>query len=215
MPNAECRLTGQVCSSLTRIVVTRNRHDELVEALASTFSQVHVGDPFDDSTQMGPLAMRRQRDRVEGYIAKGIAEGAVLATGGGRPKHLDRGFFVEPTVFANVDNSSTIAREEIFGPVLSVIPAEDEEDAVAIANDTIYGLNASVFTNDVDRARHVARQLRSGTVGHNAFRMELSMAFGGFKQSGIGREGGREGLLPYLETKTVILEDVPTDYRTK
>ena len=215
LSNAECRLTGQVCSSLTRIVVTRKRHDELVEALASTFSQVQVGDPFDDNTQMGPLAMRRQRDRVEGYIAKGIEEGAVLATGGGRPKHLDRGFFVEPTVFANVDNSSTIAREEIFGPVLSVIPAEDEEDAVAIANDTIYGLNASVFTNDVDRARHVARQLRSGTVGHNAFRMELSMAFGGFKQSGIGREGGREGLLPYLETKAVILEDVPTDYRTK
>ncbi|GAA1218194.1 hypothetical protein GCM10009608_63980 [Pseudonocardia alaniniphila] len=215
LSSAECRLTGQVCASLTRIVVTRKRHGELVEALSSTFSQVQVGDPFDDSTQMGPLAMRRQRDRVEGYIAKGIEEGAVLATGGGRPEHLHRGFFVEPTVFANVDNSSTIAREEIFGPVLTVIPAEDEEDAVAIANDTIYGLNASVFTNDVDRARHVARQLRSGTVGHNAFRMELSIGFGGFKQSGIGREGGREGLLPYLESKTVILEDVPTDYRTK
>ena len=143
-----------------------------------------MGDPFDPQTQMGPLASRRQRDRVEGYIAKGLAEGATLAAGGGRPKHLDRGWYIEPTVFGNVDNSSTIAQEEIFGPVLSVIPADDEQDAIAIANDTIYGLNASVFTNDVDRARDVARQLRSGTVGHNAFRTDFTMAFGGFKQSG-------------------------------
>jgi aldehyde dehydrogenase (NAD+) len=210
---AECLLTGQVCSSLTRIVVTRRRHDELVEALAGAFSQVRVGDPFDPQTQMGPLAMSRQRDRVEGYIAKGLAEGATLATGGGRPKHLERGWFVEPTVFGNVDNSSTIAREEIFGPVLSVIPADDEDDAIAIANDTIYGLNASVFTNDVDRARQVAGKLRSGTVGHNGFRSDFGISFGGFKQSGIGREGGTEGLLPFLETKTVILDGRPSDYR--
>ncbi len=118
---AECFLSGQVCSSLTRIIVSRSRHDELVEALAGTFSQVKVGDPFDPQTQMGPLAMDRQRDRVEGYIAKGIAEGATLATGGGRPKDLERGYYIEPTVFGNVDNQSTIAREEIFGPVLSVI----------------------------------------------------------------------------------------------
>jgi aldehyde dehydrogenase (NAD+) len=144
LARAECFLSGQVCSSLTRIVVTRSRHDELVEALAGTFAQVRVGDPFDGQTQMGPLVASRQRDRVEGYIAKGIAEGATLATGGGRPKHLDRGWFVEPTVFGNVDNSSTIAQEEIFGPVLSVIPAENEQQAIAIANDTIYGLNASV-----------------------------------------------------------------------
>jgi aldehyde dehydrogenase (NAD+) len=205
---AECLLSGQVCSSLTRIVVSRNRHDELLDALASTFSQVRVGDQFDSQTQMGPLAMQRQRDRVEGYIAKGIADGATLATGGGRPKDLDRGWFIEPTVFGHVDNSSTIAQEEIFGPVLSVIAAEDENDAINIANDTIYGLNASVFTNDVDRARDVARQLRSGTVGHNAFRTD----FGGFKQSGIGREGGTEGLLPFLETKFVILDGAPTGY---
>jgi acyl-CoA reductase-like NAD-dependent aldehyde dehydrogenase len=211
---AECFLSGQVCSSLTRIVVTRNRHDELVDALAGTFSQVRVGDPFDEQTQMGPLVASRQRDRVEGYIAKGVAEGAGLATGGGRPKDLDRGWFVEPTVFANVDNSSTIAQEEIFGPVLSVIPAADEQDAIKIANDTIYGLNASVFTNDVDRAREVAGRLRSGTVGHNAFRTDFGMAFGGFKQSGIGREGGREGLLPFLETKTVILDAAPKGYDT-
>jgi aldehyde dehydrogenase (NAD+) len=209
---AECFLSGQVCSSLTRIVVTRRRHDELLDALAGTFSQVRVGDPFDAQTQMGPLAASRQRDRVEGYIARGIADGATLATGGGRPKDLDRGWFVEPTVFGNVDNSAAIAQEEIFGPVLSVIPAENEEHAITVANDTIYGLNASVFTNDVDRAREVARQLRSGTVGHNAFCTDFGMAFGGFKQSGIGREGGREGLLPFLETKTVILEGRPAGY---
>jgi acyl-CoA reductase-like NAD-dependent aldehyde dehydrogenase len=207
---AECFLSGQVCSSLTRIIVGRSRHDEFVEALAGTFSKVRVGDPFDAQTQMGPLAMSRQRDRVEGYIAKGVAEGATLATGGGRPKDLDRGYYVEPTVFGNVDNGSTIAREEIFGPVLSVIPADNEDHAVALANDTIYGLNASVFTNDVDRARAVAGQLRSGTVGHNAFRTDFGIAFGGFKQSGIGREGGVEGLLPFLETKTVILNGEPS-----
>jgi aldehyde dehydrogenase (NAD+) len=212
LSQAECFLSGQVCSSLTRIVVTRRRHDELVEALAGTFSQVWVGDPFDAQTQMGPLAASRQRDRAEGYIAQGVADGATLATGGGRPKDLDRGWYVEPTVFGNVDNSSAIAQEEIFGPVLSVIPADDEQDAIKVANDTIYGLNASVFTNDVDRARDVARQLRSGTVGHNAFRTDFGIAFGGFKQSGIGREGGREGLLPFLETKTVILDGPPAGY---
>jgi aldehyde dehydrogenase (NAD+) len=214
LARSECFLTGQVCSSLTRIVVSQDRHDELVDALAGIFSQVQVGDPFDTQTHMGPLVAERQRDRVEGYIAKGVAEGATLATGGGRPKHLDRGWFIEPTVFGNVDNSSTIAQEEIFGPVLSVIPAQNEQDAVAIANDTIYGLNASVFTNDVERARDVARQLRSGTVGHNAFRTDFGIAFGGFKQSGIGREGGTEGLHPFLETKTVILEGRPAEYGT-
>jgi aldehyde dehydrogenase (NAD+) len=214
LAGAECALSGQICSSLTRIVVSRHRHDELADALANAFSQVRVGDPFDPATQMGPLVSSRQRSRVEGYIAKGVEDGATLATGGGRPKDLDRGYYVEPTVFANVDNASTIAQEEIFGPVLSVIPADNEDHAVAIANDTMYGLNASVFTHDVDRARQVARRLRSGTVGHNAFRTDFGISFGGFKQSGIGREGGTEGLLPFLESKTVILEGVPEDYRS-
>jgi acyl-CoA reductase-like NAD-dependent aldehyde dehydrogenase len=214
LARAECAISGQVCSSLTRIVVPKNRHDQLVDALAGAFSKVRVGDPFDEKTQMGPLVAERQRERVEGYIAKGIDEGATLATGGGRPKDLERGWYVEPTVFGGVDNSWTIAREEIFGPVLSVIPAADEKDAVRIANDTIYGLNASVFTNDVERARDIAGQLRSGTVGHNNFRTDFGMAFGGFKQSGIGREGGKEGLLPFLETKTVILEGTPEAYAT-
>jgi aldehyde dehydrogenase (NAD+) len=212
LAQAECMLSGQVCSSLTRIVVSQHRHDELVEALVDAYSQVKVGNQFDPETQMGPLAVSRQRDRVLGYIEKGVAEGATLATGGGRPKHLEKGWFVEPTVFSNVDNSQTIAQEEIFGPVVSVIPAKDEQQAVAIANDTIYGLNASVFTEDVERARSVAGQLRSGTVGHNSFRTDFGIAFGGFKQSGIGREGGTEGLLPFLETKTVILEQAPEQY---
>jgi aldehyde dehydrogenase (NAD+) len=212
LARAECGLNGQVCSSLTRVVVTKSRHDELVEALAASFGQTRVGDPFDERSELGPLVSERQRDRVLGYIAKGVDEGATLATGGGRPDGLDRGYYVEPTVFGNVDNSSTIGREEIFGPVLTVIAANDEQDAVRIANDTIYGLNASVFTNDVERARAVARDLRSGTVGHNAFRTDFGIAFGGFKQSGIGREGGVEGLLPFLETKTVILEGRPAAY---
>ena len=185
------------------------RHDALLEALAGTFSQVRVGDPFAAGSQMGPLAAERQRDRVEGYIAKGIADGATLATGGGRPKDLERGWYIEPTVFGNVDNQSVIAQEEIFGPVLSVIPAADEDDAVRIANDTIYGLNASVFTSDVNRARQVGGRLRSGTVGHNAMRTDFGVSFGGFKQSGIGREGVHEGLPHFLETKFMVLEGRP------
>jgi acyl-CoA reductase-like NAD-dependent aldehyde dehydrogenase len=211
LTRAECSMSGQVCSSLTRIIVSRDRHDDLVSALAASMEKVQVGDPFDEATQMGPLVADRQRERVLGYIAKGVDEGAKLAAGGGRPQHLDRGYYVEPTVFGNVDNKMTIAQEEIFGPVLSVIPADNEQDAVRIANDTIYGLNASVFTPDADRAKAVARKLRSGTVGHNNFRTDFGMSFGGFKQSGIGREGGKEGLLPFLETKTVILEERPSD----
>jgi len=198
-------LNGQVCSSLTRILVSRHRHDAFVDALSAEFEKIQVGDPFDMRTDMGPLAMERQRDRVEGYILKGKAEGAKLATGGGRPVHMGRGYFVEPTVFADVNNSMTIAREEIFGPVITVIPADDETQAIDIANDTLFGLNASVFTNDDRRALDVARQLRSGTVGQNTWRTDFSIAFGGVKQSGIGREGGVEGLLPFLEAKTIIL----------
>jgi betaine-aldehyde dehydrogenase len=205
-------LTGQVCSALTRVIVTKGRHDELVEALSAEFAKVRVGDPFDANSDMGPVAMKRQLDKICGLLEAGREEGAVVATGGRRPTGLDVGWFIEPTVFGNVDNHSTIARNEIFGPVLTVIPAESEQDQITIANDSIYGLNSAVFTNDEDRAWAFARQIRSGTVGHNAHRNSHAFAFGGFKQSGIGREGGREGLLPYLETKAVILNREPTTY---
>ena len=205
-----CLMSGQVCSSLTRIIVTRNRHDDLVDALSARFGAIAIGDPFDPATEIGPIAMRRQRDRMEKLMEIGVSEGAKLAVGGKRPSHLNRGFFIEPTVFGNVDNNSTLAREELFGPVISVIAADSETHAVELANDTIYGLNNSVFTNDPDRAYRAARELRSGTVGHNNFRTDFSIAFGGFKQSGVGREGGIEGLHPYLEVKTVILEGKPS-----
>jgi acyl-CoA reductase-like NAD-dependent aldehyde dehydrogenase len=203
-------LTGQVCSSLTRIIVNKNRHDDLVDALSDAFSKVRVGDAYDPASQMGPLASRVQLERVQGYVEKGKQDGARLAVGGSRPSQLNQGFFIEPTIFANVSNDYTIAREEIFGPVLSVIPANDEADALAIANDTIYGLNASVFTQDSDKAYAIARKLRSGTVGHNSFRTDLNIAFGGFKQSGIGREGGKEGIHSFLEVKTVLLDELPS-----
>lgn len=178
-------MTGQICSSLTRIIVNRRQHDRLVDALSAGFEAVKVGDPFDPATGMGPLAMGRQRDKVEEMVGRAVRDGSKLVTGGKRPAHLNRGFFFEPTIFADVDNSDMIAREEIFGPVLSVIPANDEAHAIAIANDTVFGLNNSVFSNDSDRAYAVGRQLRSGTVGHNAWRSDMSIGFGGFKQSGI------------------------------
>jgi acyl-CoA reductase-like NAD-dependent aldehyde dehydrogenase len=172
-----------------------------------------VGNPYAPDTQMGPLASQRALDRVMGYIAQGTSGGARLAFGGGRPKNLERGWYVEPTLFGDVDNHSVIAREEIFGPVLSVIRARDEDDAVRIANDTNYGLNASVFTQDADHARQVAGRLQSGTVGHNTLSSDFGIGFGGFKQSGIGREGGLEGLLPFLESKTIVLREAPARYR--
>ncbi|WP_172652950.1 aldehyde dehydrogenase [Rhodococcus opacus] len=202
-------LTGQFCYSTSRIIVSRDRHDELVEALSSAFAAVKVGDPFDSTTDMGPLATGQQRARVENYINIGVSEGAQLAFGGRRPTSVETGFFVEPTVFGRVDNRSTIAREEIFGPVLAVVAAKDESDAIDLANDSIYGLNAAIFTNDSAHALDVARQLRCGAVGHKRLGNEQNVAFGGFKQSGIGREVGREGLAPYLESKVVVLDNFP------
>jgi betaine-aldehyde dehydrogenase len=199
-------VTGQVCHSLTRVIVPRPRHNTMVEALSAAVNAMKVGDAFDPASDIGPLATATQRERVEAYIATGKAEGARLAAGGRRPAHLQRGFFLEPAVFGGVDNRSTIGREEIFGPVLCVIAANDEQHAVELANDSIYGLNASVFTNDLDRFHAVARQLRVGTVGQNASRTDFSIAFGGFKQSGVGREGGVDGLLPFLEAKTIVAD---------
>ena len=206
-----CMLSGQNCAALTRVIVSRQRHDELVELLVEQLKEVRIGDPYDPETQVGPLAMKRQRERVEAYIAKGQAEGAQLALGGSRPSGLDRGYFIEPTVFANVDNAMAIAQEEIFGPVICVIPCEDEADAIRIANDSPFGLAGAVYTTDTDRAYRVARQLRTGTVGQNGPLADFSIAFGGFKQSGLGREGGVEGLMPYLETKTLLLAQEPAE----
>ena len=159
-------LSGQVCHSLTRVIISRARHGKMVDALCTAVRRMRIGDPFDPAVDIGPLATAKQRERVERYISQGRADGASLATGGERPSHLRRGFYVEPTVFGNVDNRSVIAQEEIFGPVLCVIPADNEAHAIALANDTMYGLNASVFTQGTDHALEVARKLRAGTVGH-------------------------------------------------
>ncbi len=199
-------LSMQFCSALSRVIVTKRRHDELVERLAVSMAAVKVGDPLDPASQMGPMAMRRQLDRALDFINSAKAEGLTTAAGGGRPAGLNRGFYLEPTLFAAVGADARVAREEIFGPVICVMPAKDEEGAIAMANTSPFGLNNSVFTTDVGRAMEVARRLRSGTVGHNAFRSDFSIAFGGYKQSGIGREGGREGLRSYLEAKTIILD---------
>ncbi|MBF5011801.1 aldehyde dehydrogenase [Burkholderia pseudomultivorans] len=199
-------LSGQVCHSLTRIIVPRAKHGRMVDALVEAARGMVLGDPLDDATSMGPLATAAQRDVVERLVAQGVSDGARLAIGGKRPAHLTRGFFFEPTVFANVDNRSRIAQNEFFGPVLSVIPADSEQHAIEMANDTIFGLNAAVFTHDTERALQVARRLRAGSVGHNASRTDFSIGFGGFKQSGIGREGGTGGLEAFLESKTVVLD---------
>jgi betaine-aldehyde dehydrogenase len=200
----------QFCSALSRVIVPQHRHDALLDGIAGALSQVKVGDPFDLATEMGPMSMKRQLERIQGYIASGVSDGLTLATGGGRPHGFNHGYFLEPTLFGDVPNDAKIAREEIFGPVICVIPARDEEEAIAMANDSDFGLNSSVFTADPDRAMQVARRMRAGTVGHNAFRSDFGIAFGGYKRSGIGREGGRLGLMPYLEAKTVILEEEPS-----
>nr|WP_272928685.1 aldehyde dehydrogenase [Leucobacter luti] len=210
----EISLTGQNCSSLTRVVVPRAKHDEFAELLGAKFAAVQVGDPFAPDTQMGPVALERQRESILGYIEAGKAEGATLVTGGSRPAHLDRGWFVEPTVFANVDRNATIAQEEIFGPVVSIIPADDEDDAVEIANGTPFGLNSAVFSDDTERAWGIARRLRAGTVGHNGFKVEsLLIGFGGVKESGYGREGGEMGVSAYIEPKTVLMDAAPERYK--
>jgi acyl-CoA reductase-like NAD-dependent aldehyde dehydrogenase len=196
--------SGQTCSALTRMIVPRSRLAE-VEALAVKTAETYTtGDPFDASTRLGPLVSATQRERVRGYIHKGVDEGAKLLTGGPEsPDGLDTGFFVRPTVFSDVTTDMTIAQEEIFGPVLSIMPYDTEEEAIRIANDTVYGLAGGVWAGDKAHAESVARQVRAGQVEVNGGGFNAAAPFGGYKQSGIGRELGRFGLEEFLEVKSL------------
>jgi acyl-CoA reductase-like NAD-dependent aldehyde dehydrogenase len=200
---------GQICWLNTRVLAPRNRYNEIVDTITDLARSLTLGDPLNPETKVGPLVSQRQRERVEGYIAKGKSEGARMTTGGSRPSDLDRGWFVQPTVFADLDNNATVAREEIFGPVLSLIPYSDEQEAVAIANDSVYGLGGTVWSSDPERAANLARRVRSGTVGVNQYVNDPVAPFGGIKQSGMGRELGPEGLHAFQVYKTIYLPPPP------
>jgi len=199
-----CFHAGQGCAIPTRLMVPNSRYAEAVDIVAAGFAAVSYGDPTDPSNLQGPQVSKRQQERVLGYIEKGKAEGARVVTGGRVPPQFEKGFFVEPTLFADVDNSMTIAQEEIFGPVLVVIGFDDDDDAVRIANDSAYGLSGAITSGDLDRAKAVARRIRTGTLSLNGgIWYGADAPFGGFKQSGIGRQCGIEGLEIFTETKTV------------
>jgi aldehyde dehydrogenase (NAD+) len=201
-----CVHGGQGCAITTRLLLPRSRYQEGVEIVKAAFEGWNYGDPTDPGNLQGPQISRRQQERVLAYIEKGKQEGARLVTGGGVPKHLPRGYFVEPTVFADVDPGASIAQEEIFGPVLCVIPFDDDDDAVRIANDSIYGLSGSVTSASEERALAVARRIRTGTIGINGAQwFHADTPFGGYKQSGLGRENGEMGFEEYLETKVMAL----------
>jgi acyl-CoA reductase-like NAD-dependent aldehyde dehydrogenase len=199
--------SGQTCTAFTRMLVPRSKHDEIVDIVKDEVEKVYsIGDPFAGEARLGPVISDVQRDRVRSYIQKGIDEGATLVTGGPeQPEDLPKGYYVKPTVFANVDNTMTIAQEEIFGPVLSVIPYDDEADAVRIANDTVYGLSGGVWGADKDRATNVARKVRTGQLEVNGGGFNAVAPFGGYKQSGNGRELGKYGLEEFLQTKSLQL----------
>jgi aldehyde dehydrogenase (NAD+) len=199
------RNSGQSCNAPTRMLVPRSKMAEAVKAALRAADATNVGDPFSESTHLGPLINRVQFDKVQRLIAKGIEEGATLVSGGpGRPDGISKGYFVKPTIFADVRNHMTIAREEIFGPVLCIIPYETEDDAVQIANDTPYGLSGFVTSGDAERARRVARRIRAGNVHINGARVDFGGCFGGYKQSGNGREWGEAGLEEFLELKAIF-----------
>jgi aldehyde dehydrogenase (NAD+) len=203
---AVCFHAGQGCALNTRLLVPRERQSEVEELLKTYFGFISYGDPQADGAIMGPQVNARQRERVLAYIEQGKAEGARLLLGGGRPAHLEKGYYVEPTVFVDVTNDMTIAREEIFGPVLAVIAYDDEEDAIRIANDSDFGLSGSVWSASEERGLSVARRIRTGTINVNGGNFYGADApFGGYKQSGVGREMGPEGFEEYLETKTIAI----------
>jgi aldehyde dehydrogenase (NAD+) len=194
---------GQTCFLGTRVLAPRSRYEEIVGTFSAIAQGLKVGDALDPATQIGPMATANQRTRVEGYIAKGTEEGARLAAGGGRPEGLERGWFVQPTIFADVSNDQTIAREEIFGPVLSVIPYDSEDEAIAIANANEYGLGGSVWTTDPERGERLAVRVQTGSIGINHYLPDPAGPFGGVKSSGLGRELGPEGLAAYLQLQSL------------
>ncbi len=198
--------SGQACAAQTRVLAPRSRYDEVVDALAAMVGDLAVGDPHDPVTEVGPMVARRQQQRVVGYIELGASEGARIAAGGAEPpKDLEQGWFVQPTLFADVDNSMRIAREEIFGPVLVVIPYEGVDEAVAIANDSDFGLAGSVWTADQQRGAEIAGRVRTGTTAVNHYAADFGSPFGGFKASGIGREYGPEGLDEFTELQSISI----------
>jgi aldehyde dehydrogenase (NAD+) len=197
--------SGQACAAGTRLLVPSKQLDAVKRAIVEVMRAFHVGDPADPKTAIGPMVSQKQYDRVESYIRKGIEEGAEVLVGGeGRPKGLEAGYFVKPTVFVNVSNDMAIAREEIFGPVLCVIAYDSEEDAIRIANDSNYGLHAAVLGSDLTRARRVASQLRAGRVAVNGMTDDPQAPWGGFKFSGVGREYGAYGISAFLETRAIL-----------
>ncbi len=197
--------SGQNCNAPSRMLVPEARMAEVEEIAAAALARVVVGDPAADGTTMGPLANRAQFERVQALIATGLAEGAKCVAGGpGRPDGLERGYFARPTIFSGVTPEMTIAREEIFGPVLSILTYKDEEDAIRIANDTVYGLSGYVSSSDLGRARSVARRLRTGNVHLNGAPIDLAGPFGGYKQSGLGREWGAFGIEEFVEVKAIL-----------
>ncbi|MFL6572018.1 MAG: aldehyde dehydrogenase family protein, partial [Burkholderiales bacterium] len=200
--------SGQTCTALTRMLVPQSKYHEAAKIAAEVAAGFTVGDPLAESTRLGPLTSQAQLERVRGYIKKGLAEGAELVAGGAEPPEgvPSGGYYVRPTVFGNVRNDMSIAQEEIFGPVLSIIPYRDEEDAVRIANDTVYGLAGAVWSKDEARAQRVARRIRAGQVDVNGGAFNMNAPFGGFKQSGHGREAGVYGLEEFLEYKSLQLK---------
>ncbi|MEU6989238.1 aldehyde dehydrogenase [Streptomyces sp. NPDC046465] len=198
-------INGQACVAQTRILLPRSRYDEFAEAFAAAAAALKVGDPLDPATELGPLVAQRQQQRSLDYIRIGQEEGAKILAGGGRPAGIDQGWYVEPTLFGGVDNSMRIAREEIFGPVICLLPYGDESEAVKIANDSDYGLSGSVWTADVERGIDIARQVRTGTYSVNTFSLDMLGPFGGYKNSGLGREFGPEGYGEYFEHKMIHL----------
>ena len=197
--------TGQMCFASTRILASRRRYDEVVDFFTAMAQSLNIGDPLDPNTQIGPLVSAAQREKVERYIEQGLADGGTITTGGGRPPHLPSGYFIEPTIFAGLDNDSAVAREEIFGPVLTVIAYDDEDHAIRIANDSDYGLGGTVWSPDHAHAVAVATRIHSGTVGINHYLPDIAAPYGGIKDSGLGRELGPEGLQGFQNIKSIFL----------